>query len=101
MDILEKISKLQKERGWSVYRLSYEAGLTQSTVANMFKRKTLPSIPTLKALCDAFGITLSEFFKEENETVNDTADSLLAEYSSLTPAEKKAVAHLITDLSHQ
>lgn len=32
----------------------------------MFNRETLPSIVTLQAICDAFGITLSDFFKEEN-----------------------------------
>ena len=61
MDILEKITKLRLERGWSVYKLADEAGLTQSTVSNMFSRKTTPSISTLSQICDAFGLTLSQF----------------------------------------
>lgn len=69
MDILEKINKLRLERGWSVYKLAEESGLTQSTIANMFSRKTMPSISTLTQICNAFGISLSEFFSDnKNET---------------------------------
>ncbi len=65
MDVLEKIDKLRKEKGWSVNYLAMEAGLTQSTVNNLYTRRTEPKIPTLRALCDALGITLSDFFKEK------------------------------------
>ena len=41
MDILERITELRKERNWSVYKLADEAGLTQSTLANMFTRKRI------------------------------------------------------------
>lgn len=47
MDILDRITELREERGWSVYKLAEESGLTQSTLANMFSRKTMPSIATL------------------------------------------------------
>jgi transcriptional regulator with XRE-family HTH domain len=92
MDILDKIRRLQKERGWSVYRLSYEAGLTQSTVANMFSRKTVPSIPTLKALCDAFGITLAQFFAEDEEAepLTSKEKKIVDQYRLMTPKQKEA-----------
>lgn len=61
MNILKKINSMRLERGWSVYRLSVEADLPQSTMINMFNRETLPSLTTLESLCRAFGVTLSEF----------------------------------------
>jgi len=64
MNTLEKIESLMKQRHWSIYRLANEAGLTQSTLFNVFKRKNEPSIKTLKAVCKGFGITLEEFFSE-------------------------------------
>ena len=67
MDILKKIDEMRKKRGWSYYMLAQEAGLTQSTVLNMFSRGTQPSIKTLTAICFAFGITLSEFFAEDGD----------------------------------
>ena len=74
MDILKKINQLRINRNWSVYRLSVEAGLPQSTITNMFNRETLPSIVTLQSICNAFGITLSEFFEEEKSIGNDCID---------------------------
>ena len=37
MDVLKKINKLRIDRNWSVYRLSVESGVSQSTLTNMFK----------------------------------------------------------------
>ena len=68
MTVVEKIDMLRKERGWSVNKLAYEAALTQSTVANMFTSGSEPKISTLRLICDAFGISLSEFFYENGES---------------------------------
>ena len=65
MDTLKKIDDLRKQKGWSMYKLSMEAGLAVSTITNMFARKALPSITTLSAICDAFGLTLSQFFADK------------------------------------
>lgn len=65
MDVLEKIERLRKERGWSKNNLAMEAFLTQSTLNNLYTRKTEPKLSTLRAICSAFGITLSEFFSED------------------------------------
>lgn len=58
------------ERGWTIYRLAQESGLSQTTISNIFKRNNQPSLPTVNAICDACGITLAQFFTE-----NDTANS--------------------------
>ena len=70
MNVLEKVKRLQEERGWSTYKLAYEAGLTQSTLSNMFARGTCPTVDTLEKICDAFGISLAEFFEEDVETLS-------------------------------
>ena len=70
MDIIKHIKDLMEERGWTNYRLGKEAGLSQSTITNLFNRNNAPTIPTLEAVCRAFGITLSQFFSEGN-TLND------------------------------
>ena len=69
MNVLEKIKKLQKERGWTTYKLAYEACLTQSTLSNMFARGTCPTVDTLEKICDAFGITLSKFFENDESKI--------------------------------
>ena len=61
VDIAERIIKLNEKRGWSVYRLAKEAKISSSTLTNMMRRGTCPSLTTLERLCEAYGITLAEF----------------------------------------
>lgn len=66
MDVKKKLIQLQKQRGWSDYKIAKEAGLSSNTVSNIYRRNNLPSIPTLEALCKAFGITMAQFFAEDD-----------------------------------
>ena len=66
-----RIRQLMAERGWTIYRLAQESELSQTTISNIFKRNNQPSLPTVNAICDACGITLAQFFTE-----NDTANTL-------------------------
>ncbi|MDY6367831.1 MAG: helix-turn-helix transcriptional regulator [Clostridia bacterium] len=93
MEVLEKIEKLRKEKGWSINFLALESGLTQSTLNNLYSRNTEPKISTLRAICNAFGITLSDFFKEE-----DNEDELIRRVKSLSQENKKALLQIIKNL---
>lgn len=66
MDVLDRLRRLQAEYGWSDYRIAKEAGLAQGTVSNLYKRNTIPNIFTLEAICKGFGLTLSQFFADNN-----------------------------------
>lgn len=97
MDVLGKIRKLQEQRGWSEYRLSKEANLSQSTISGFFRKNNLPTIPTLEAICRAFGITLSQFFTDENLPVDltDEQRDMLEQWNALTSDQKKAIFNLM------
>ena len=102
MDTLKKIDDLRKQKGWSMYKLSMEAGLTVSTITNMFARKTLPSITTLSAICDAFGLTLSQFFADEKNSsviLSEKEIQLLQNYRALSLSNKNAVLELCKNLN--
>lgn len=92
MDVLEKLRKLQKDYGWSDYRIAKEAGLSQGTVSNLYKRNNIPNIFTLEAICKAFGITLSQFFAE-NDLIELTPElkEVFEEWISLNSEQKEAV----------
>lgn len=100
MDVIERIEELRNKRGWSVYKLATEAGLTQSTLTNMYARGTYPSIPTLTAICEALGVTLSQFFSSHtNETVlSDDETELIGAYRLLSARNKKAVKSLVLSI---
>ena len=93
MDVLEKIDMLRKEKGWSINYLAMESGLTQSTLNNLYSRKTEPKISTLRAICGAFGITLSEFFKEE-----ENEDELIRRVKTLSQENKTALLQILKNL---
>ena len=100
IDVIKKIDHLLKERGWSDYRLSAESGLSTSTIANMRRRNTVPSISTLETICQAFGITLSQFFQEENNLVELTSEQkeFFDNWVTLTASQKKLFFDLIKEL---
>ena len=102
MNTHDRLRKLMKEREWTEYRLSKECGLSESTLANIFRRNTVPSITTLETICDAFGITLSQFFAE-GEMVELTPELkvLFENWVSLTADQKEAALHLIQALNNK
>ncbi len=100
MDINEKIKLLLKKRGWSEYKLAKNSGLSESTIANIFKRNTVPSITTLEAICTGFGISLSQFFAE-GDVIDLTPElsEFLESWVSLTKEQKAAVIHLVKTMN--
>ena len=84
MDILKKITKLRTERNWTEYQLSEKSGLTQSTISSWYRKNMLPTIPSLERLCEAFGITLSQFFLEDE----NNADTVL-----ITPQQRSLLEY--------
>lgn len=93
MEVLEKIEMLRKEKGWSINYLAMESGLTQSTLNNLYSRNTEPKISTLRAICGAFGITLSDFFKDE-----ESDDELIRRVKSLSENNKKALLQIVRNI---
>lgn len=51
MDTHERLRQLLNERGWTEYRLAKNCGLSESTIANIYRRNTVPSLATLEAIC--------------------------------------------------
>ena len=102
MDVLKKINKMRIERDWSIYRLSLESGIAQSTLNNMFNRETLPSITTLECICHAFGVSMSKFFLEASDEGANVAEAELLElYRSLSDESQKSLVCLLRELNRK
>lgn len=101
MDALQRLNRLLDERGWSVYRLAKNCGLSESTLANVFKRNTVPTITTLERICDGFGITLSQFFAE-GEMVELTPElkELFDNWVNLTVEQKEAANQMLRAMNN-
>lgn len=90
MNIQVRLKSLMDERKWSEYRLAKEAGVSQTTITNLFKRNNLPTLPTLEAICKAFNITLAQFFIED-DTIELTSSQkeLLRKWNALSAEQQK------------
>ena len=101
MEILNRINELRNKRGWSIYKLAEESGITQSTLANMFSRQTSPSLTTLKQLCDAFGISMAQFFEDDSNGFSDEEQLIVSYYRKLSKSEKEVITKLLESILNQ
>ena len=102
MDVNSKLNRLMAERGWTRYKLAKECGLSESTLANVFSRNTMPSLATLEAICSGFSISLSQFFAEE-EMIECTPEfkELFEAWRYLTPKQKESVLSVMKAMRAQ
>ena len=67
IDVLDKITKMRNQKGWTSYKLAKKAGIPQSTISTWYAKGRAPTIVDLEKICDALNISLAEFFKEESK----------------------------------
>lgn len=99
MDVIKRIEELRQERKWSKYELAEESMLTYSTLASMYARQTPPKLDVLEMICKAFGISLSEFFIENDRDniITENEKELIRIYRNLTEEKRKALFTLIDE----
>jgi transcriptional regulator with XRE-family HTH domain len=96
MDVNQRIKHLMDERGWTPYRLAKESNLSDATVGNLFRRNTVPSTPTLEAICNGLGITLSQFFAEGDMVeVTPELKELFDDWAVLSTDQKEILRQII------
>ena len=95
--IPKRISELCRKRGYSKYRLSQLTGMSQTALGNIMSRD---SIPTLEKICDAFGISLAQFFAGDSGKLDLTSDQteLLDIWDGLEVKEREIVLSLMRSL---
>ena len=102
MDIKARLQALMDERGWTVYKVAKEADIPWSTVRNMFKRNTDPSVATLERICSGLGITLAQFFDADNTMGLTEAQRLLVQkWNTLNKRDKQLVHDLLDSLNEK
>lgn len=96
-DILSVITQYREERGWTEYQLAERSGLPQSTISSWYRKKIVPTVPSLEKICIAYGITLSQLFAEGDEAVTLTASQqqLLNRWARLDDEQRALVFALI------
>jgi len=80
INALARITDLCRERNYSYYELAKRSGIPYSTLNTLLLKGANPSLPTLNRICDGLGITLQQFFSDEETPV------------SLTPQQKECLS---------
>lgn len=99
-DVLQEITKLRLKRNWSEYELAKNSGLTQSTISTWYSKNQTPTIQTLDKVCKGFGITLSQFFAENDDAISLTEEqkNMLDNWSALNPKQKQIIMELLQNM---
>lgn len=97
-DVLSRIDDERRKRGWSEYQLAVNSDITQSTISTWRKRELQPNIASIEKICAGFGITLSQFFQEDdsrNHDLNTEEVEILDMWHKLSPRQRKTLVAMI------
>ena len=103
-NVLDTITTYREARHWSNYDLAIHAGIKPTTISTWYRKNIVPTLPTLEKLCDAFQITLSEFFsvvesgEREPVVLTQAQAEMLEKWSELRPEQQEAVMHLLNTI---
>lgn len=104
MDIVAKINEIMKQQGMNEYQLAKLSGLSPSTIRNINKRGTVPSIPTLESICSTFHMTLSQFFSDSNTVfypIESGQQEFLDLFIQLNPGQQTALITLMKTMTEK
>ena len=83
----QKIRELRMHQGMKLKELSQKVGVTASFLSQVERGVAVPSIGSLKKISDAFGISITSFFGEEEESKG------AAEFSPVVRKNQRKILH--------
>lgn len=98
MTIMQKIEQLNSERGWSLYELSKRTDIAESTIYTWRRKNKCPSINVLGKICEAYGITLYQFFNGIGDNALTAEQSEVLTLWSLLETDEKASLQTIANI---
>ena len=100
INVLDRITYYRQQNGWTVYQLAEQSGLTQSTISSWYLKNMLPNIASLEKICNAFDITLSQFFLTDTEstTLTPAQKEILDAINRLTDQQQQALSQFLKTL---
>lgn len=96
--IRERITDLRIEKHVSEYLMSYDLGHSRGYVNNISSGKSLPSMKEFLSICEYFGITPEDFFRQE-QRYPVTIQEIVRCLESLSKEELEMVLKLVKMLA--
>lgn len=103
MNVLDRITQLRRQRNWTEYKLAEMADIPQSTISSWYRKHMTPTIPSLEKICMGFGVTLSQFFAQDDDLIDLTEQQreLLERWNALTTNQKNCLLAFLKTVSEQ
>lgn len=92
MDVGKRITQLREAQGYTVNKLANLSGISQSHLREIELGNKNPTVETLGYFCDALGVSLEEFFKDES---GDISPVLLSSIKKLDHSQQLALAEFL------
>lgn len=73
MELHERLKKLRIDQNLSVYRLSRISDVSENHIRTIERGGSQPSVETLEKLLEPMGITMSEFFRDDENIMFPSA----------------------------
>lgn len=97
VDVNARVVQVMQDKGWTMYRLAKESGISYATLFNSLKRKSSFTVPILTVVCSALNISMSDLLNEEGDTVV-APKKTVKKFMGLAPQDQKIVAGLVDSL---
>lgn len=69
LKIAKRIDELRLIQNLSLRKLAKKSGISHSTLSNIIQGNKIPNIYTIHNICNALGISLSDFFDFDDEVI--------------------------------
>ena len=103
MNLCDKLKNLRQSKGLTVYRLSQETGISQNHIMELESGKRNPSVETLRRLCDALGVNLSEMFNDSRDISYLSSDEreLIECFRKLSDEKSKLLLKIASEFCNE
>lgn len=98
MNIGTQITFFRTAKHYTVNKLATMAGISQSYLRDVELGKKNPTVETLSYLCEALGISLCDFFKDDTQT-SLTNSPLIAKIYQLTPEQQASLLEFLNTIT--
>lgn len=95
--IPRRIEELCGRHKISRYRLAQLTDMSQTALGNILKKDSIPTILTIEKICDAFGISLAQFFAGDGmrPDLTDEQEEILEIWKDLSAEEKRIFMNFV------
>lgn len=97
MNVPDRVKQLMDERGLTIYALAKASDLHWQTIKNLFTRTSNPSVATMTSICKGLGITMSQFFAEDGDSVvlTEKQTHILRRWESISEEDQKIISDML------